>query len=173
MSSANASTPANLLFILIPKSLCSNSCMICLIRRLNNSGDVLAPYLTPFWLSIGCYGSWLIRYVDWSFSYICHRSLMISLGTPSPISSWNMSTCLAESKAFLRSMNIAMYVSCSFFYISRISCRLFICSVVDLLGVNPYCWSYHALLVSKCYLSFSCNHLSSMLRIMCLSVIGL
>ena len=50
---------------------------------------------------MGSYGSWLIIYVDLSLSYIYHSSCIISLGTYSPMSCWNISTCLAESKAFL------------------------------------------------------------------------
>ena len=64
---------------------------------------------------------------------------MISLGTYSPIKCWKMSACLTESKAFFKSINIATHGIPSFCRISSISCRLLICSTVDLSGVNPYC----------------------------------
>ena len=111
MSSANASTPTYCSSIMAPNYLCSNAIMSCLINKLKRMGDVLAPCLTPFSFCIGCYGSLLIMYVDLSFSYICHSNYTISLGTSSPISYEKMSTCLAESNAFLRSIKITTYVS--------------------------------------------------------------
>ena len=61
----------------------------------------------------------------------------------------------------------------SVFWISSISYRLLICSAVDLCGVNPYCCCWYALLLLKCAFSFNYIHLSSMLSIICLKVIGL
>ena len=70
-------------------------------------------------------------------------------------------------------MNITTYVAFSFYQISSINCKLLICSAVDFCGVNPYCCYQYALLLLKCIFSFNCIHLSRMLSIMCLKVIGL
>ena len=48
ISSANAKMPTNSSPTLIPNSLDSKILMIYLINKLNNIGDVLAPYLSPF-----------------------------------------------------------------------------------------------------------------------------
>ena len=56
MSSANANIPTNSSPIQSPRSLYSNILMIFFINKLNSMGDVLAPCLTPFWLSIACCG---------------------------------------------------------------------------------------------------------------------
>ena len=66
----------------------------------------------------------------------------MSFGTYSPIKCWKMSTCLTESKAFLRSINMATHGIPYFFCISKSNCKLFICSTVDRSGVNPYCYYY-------------------------------
>ena len=136
-------------------------------------GDILAPYLTPFWFVIGAYYSLFITYTDSSLLQIYSKSWMISFGTYSPINYQNRSTCLTESKAFLRSMNIATHGEFILLCISKISYRLLIYSTVDLSGVKPCYYNQSDPLSSKCQVSLSCSHRSSMLSIICLSVIGL
>ena len=173
MSSANAKMPTNSLSTLIPNSLCSKVLMICLISKLNSIGDVLAPCLTPFQFSTVYYGIQFIIQVVLSLMYIYQSSFTISFGALSPISSQNISIYLAESKAFFKSMNITTYLLFNFFCISNISYRLFICSVVDLCGVNPYCYNWYASCCSKCLFSLDQIHLSSTFSNMCLRDMGL
>ena len=48
-------------------------------------GEVLAPYLTPFWLVMASYSTWLIMYVDLPVWYICSSSSIMSLGALLPL----------------------------------------------------------------------------------------
>ena len=80
---------------------------------------------------------------------------------------------LPNQKPFLDQWILPHSFCSVFFCISSINWRLFICSVVDLWGVNPYYYNWYASCCKKCNFSFACIHLSNIFNNICLRDMGL